>query len=208
MSDPSARTAPEPRDPLTLLRPRANRSERGRKVFPGVQQGLLLGFVAGLADVLRRGSDPWISLVYGTVIGTFFGSFMALAATPPRPRASRDPAVEAAIAPEVPRTATDRLIIGRPGAEANRVAALPAEQVLSAPSARIPAAVAFLVGAVCAPGALALPSGEAPDFPHALLGTVALACALIPCLMLPVQALHRRRSGECPARHHTPSGRG
>ncbi|MEU1897739.1 hypothetical protein ABZ512_05135 [Nocardiopsis dassonvillei] len=208
MSDPSAHAAPDPRDPFTRLRLRANRSDRGRKILFGVQQGLVLGFAMGLADVLWLGSGPWASLLYGALVGTFFGSFMALFVTPPRPRVSQDPAVQAAVSPETLRAATDRLILGRPGAdpETNRVAALQAEQVLNAPSVRIPVAVAALVAAVCALGALALPSDEALDFPRALLGTVTLACVLTPCLMLPVLLLRRRRSREFLALH-TPPGR-
>ncbi|WP_150253476.1 hypothetical protein [Nocardiopsis deserti] len=208
MSDPSARTAPEPRDPLTRLRLRANRSERSRKVFFGLYQGLSFGCVMGFARFLLSGSDPWTSLLYGIVAGVLFGSFMALFTTPPRPRVSRDPAVQAAIGPETLRAATDRLILGRPGAdpETNRVAALQAEQVLNAPSVKIPVAVAALVAAVCSLGALALPSDEAMDFPRALLGTVALACVLMPCLLLPARLLHRRRSEEFLALH-TPPGR-
>lgn len=208
MSDPSAHTAPEPRDPFTRLRLRANRSDRGRKILFGVQQGLIFGFTMGLTDVLWLGSGPWASLLFGALVGTFFGSFMALFVTPPRPRVSRDPAVEAAVAPETLRAATDRLILGRPGAdpETNRVAALQAEQVLNAPSVKIPVAVAVLVAAVCALGALALPSGGTLDFPRSLLGTIALACVLTPCLMFPARLLHRRRSREFLALH-TPSDR-
>lgn len=198
MGDPSAHAAPEPRDPFTLLRLRANRSDRGRKVLFGVQQGLVFGFAMGLADVLWLGSGPWASLLFGALVGTFFGSFMALFATPPRPQVSQDPAVQAAIVPETLRAATDRLILGRPGADpaANRVAALQAEQMLNAPSVKTPVAVAALVAAVCALGALALPSGGTLDFPRSLLGTIALVCVLIPCLMLPARLLHRRRSRE------------
>ncbi|WP_370012156.1 hypothetical protein UIS43_00500 [Nocardiopsis sp. LDBS0036] len=208
MSDPSAHAAPGPRDPLTRLRLRANRSERSRKVFYGLHQGLSLGCVMGFAQFLLLGSDPWTSLLYGIVAGVVFSSFMALFTTPPRPRVSQDPAVQAAVSPETLRAATDRLILGRPGAdpETNRVAALQAEQVLDAPSVRIPVAVAALVAAACALGALALPSDEALDFPRALLGTVTLACVLTPCLMLPVWLLRRRRSRELLALH-TPSDR-
>ncbi|WP_444963461.1 hypothetical protein [Nocardiopsis sp. M1B1] len=206
MSDPSAHAAPEPRDPLTRLRLRANRSERSRKVFYGLYQGLSFGCVMGLAHFLLRDSDPWTSLLYGVGFGAFFGSSMALFTTPPRPRVSRDPAVQAAIAPETLRAATERLILGRPGAdpETNRVAALQAEQVLNAPSVKIPVAVAALVAAACALGALALPSGGTLDFPRALLGTIALACVLIPCLMFPARLLHRRRSREFLALHTPP----
>ncbi|WP_235432131.1 hypothetical protein [Nocardiopsis sp. RV163] len=106
------------------------------------------------------------------------------------------------------RAATDRLILGRPGAdpETNRVAALQAEQVLGAASVEIPAAVAALVAAVCALGALALPSGGTLDFPRALLGTTALTCVLIPCLVFPERLLRRRRSREFLALHN-PSDR-
>ncbi|MCP3017241.1 hypothetical protein NGM33_28320 [Nocardiopsis dassonvillei] len=208
MGDPSAHAAPDPRDPLTRLRLRANRSERGRKVFFGLYQGLSFGCAMGFARFLLSGSDPWTSLLHGVIAGVVFSSFMALFATPPRPRVSRDPAAQAAIAPETLRAATDRLILGRPGTdpEANRVAALQAEQVLNAPSVRIPVAVAALVAAVCSLGALALPSDEAMDFPRALLGAVALACVLTPCFLLPVRLLHRRRSREFLALH-TPSDR-
>jgi hypothetical protein len=162
----------------------------------------------GFARFLLSGSDPWTSLLHGVIAGVVFSSFMALFATPPRPRVSRDPAVQAAIAPETLRAATERLILGRPGAdpETNRVAALQAEQVLNAPSVKIPVAVAALVAAVCALGALALPSDEALDFPRALLGTVTLACVLPPCFMFPVWLLRRRRSREF-LTLHTPSDR-
>ncbi|WP_235432130.1 hypothetical protein [Nocardiopsis sp. RV163] len=99
MKDPSAHAAPEPRDPLTRLLLRANRSERGRKVSYGLYQGLSFGCVMALAHLLMRGSDPWTSLLYGAASGAFFGSFMALFTAPPRPRVSRDPAVRAAVAP-------------------------------------------------------------------------------------------------------------
>ncbi|PDP86679.1 hypothetical protein CQJ94_15400 [Glycomyces fuscus] len=193
MSDSSAHAPPGPRDPLTRLRLRANRSERGRKVAFGVQRGLVLGCVMGFSHFLWHDSGLWAALLSGAVTGVFFGAAMGLFATPPR--TLRDPATDTDVPPEVARAATDRLIIGRPGndAEANRVAALQAERVLSARSPRTLVAVLSSIAAVCALGVLALPSDGASDFPRALLGTIALACVLTPALLLPVRMFHRRR---------------
>jgi hypothetical protein len=207
MGAPSAHASPGPRDPLTRLRLRANRSERGRKVSFGVQQGLVLGCVMGFSHLLWHDSALWAAPLSGVITGTVFGAAMGLFATPPR--TLRDPATDTDVAPEVARAATDRLIIGLPGtdAEANRVAALQAERVLSARSPKTLAMVVLPVAAVCALGVLALPSGGALDFPRTLLGTIALACVLPPALLAPVRILHRRRSRRFLSAYH-PSGRG